>query len=573
MIIGYIFTLAYMSLLLGLIISLFASRKMISKALARSVNRASIAAIMIIILFFIIFSVKFVNPTEQLYFDENIYQGIALNILHNGNALWCQYGTAYLNLPCQVNQIYHDPTEISFYLAMAFAIFGIGVPTAFGLELAVGAFSVFLVFLLSSLLFGKKAGIASAAVFALLPELFIWSRAEAVPNLIFMMFTILAFFAYVVYRKRKCSATLAFLLFALGIAVYTRIEAMLLIPLIILVSFADNLDLHHVIKGVMKMVDMNNKKNLVLISLFIILIIPQIYYVSYEAHRLDYGSGSVCGSNTTATFSMSNLKCNGVQNLKFFLGYYNSVSYYPAYFSPLTTAIAIIGFLLLVFYSGSKRGKYDAFMLGAWILIFHVFYDSFYAGSVTFGVDVRFMLIIYPAMAISAGFGIARISDILAKSRKKAISKPRAYAYWLVVASLIALFIIYPFVSALGTTTMPYSQMQQESAPLAAVNFIHANYRDVPANCLVFTFTPDIWYGLNRSASQVGYFNSQDSNFTKFESRFSCFVFDWGYWCNTQNFKNSTCQPDISQYNLTVIASENSIDGTLALYKLNNYKP
>ncbi len=575
MIIGYIFTLAYASLLAGLVVSAFFSRKKIARALSRKIDRWSLAVAIVIILIFIVFAARFVNPTEQLYFDENIYQGIALNILHNGNALWCQYGVAGLNSPCSVNSIYHDPTEISFYIAIAFAIFGIGVPTAFEFELAVGAVSVLLVFLLASLLFGKKAGVASAIVFAILPELFIWSRTEAVPNLLFMMFAVLAFFAYGVYRREKTGGTLALLLFALGIAAYTRIEAVLLVPIIILVAFADNINVRSAKRSIAKMIDISDRRSQILIALFIILMLPQLYYVVYEAHSLDYGSGSICGIATNSTFSVSNFKCNIDQNAGFFFGQYNSVGYYPAYFSPLTTIMAIVGLALLILFSGNRRGKYAAFMLGIWILAFHLFYDFFYAGSVTFGVDVRFMLVLYPAMAILAGFGIARLSDIVVKVRKRSRKRSdvRRYASWAVFAALIAAFAVYPFVNSLPITTIPYASMPQESAPLAATNFIYSNHAEIPGNCLVFSFTPDVWYGLNRSAAQVGYFNSKDANFTAFESQFSCFAFDWGYWCNTQNFRNSTCNYDIGQYNATKVASESSVGGNLSLYMLNNYKP
>ncbi|EQD39782.1 membrane protein, partial [mine drainage metagenome] len=160
--------------------------------------------------------------------------------------------SAYLNKPCAVNQIYHDPAEISFYIAIAFALFSIGTSTAFGFELAVGAISIFLAFLLASSLFGKKAGIASAFVFALLPELFIWSRTEAVPNLLFMMFATLSFFAYSIYLRKRGPSTLAFLLFALGIAVYTRIEAALLVPIIIIVVFYDNVNVHSLKRSITK---------------------------------------------------------------------------------------------------------------------------------------------------------------------------------------------------------------------------------------------------------------------------------------------------------------------------------
>ena len=135
MIIGYVLTAAYLALLAWLIASLYWARRRIAASFRGRINWATILIAAAVISLFVIFSLKFVSPAEQLYFDENIYQGIALNILNHGNALWCQYGSERLSA-CGTSLLYHDPVELSFYMALAFAAFGAGTGTAYGLELA-----------------------------------------------------------------------------------------------------------------------------------------------------------------------------------------------------------------------------------------------------------------------------------------------------------------------------------------------------------------------------------------------------------------------------------------------------
>lgn len=575
MIIGYLFTIAYIFLLAGLLGSAFLLRRKAAAALSDKNSAAYLAAMAMVIGFFVAFALLYVHPVEQLYFDENIYQGIALNILHNGNALWCQYGTAHLS-SCGLNEIYHDPVEISFYLAIAFAIFGPGIATAYNMELLIGALSILLVFLLGSSMFGKRTGLASAIIFSLIPELFIWSRTQAVPDLIFMMFTILAFLAYDIYKKGKSNAAAAFFLSALGIAIYTRIEGALLIPIFIL------LEICAAWIGRSQKASVSRKGSLkpaLLFAAFVVLMLPQAYYISYEGHSLDYGTGTLCNVQSNQTFSLSNMECNIQPNTQFFLGSYNAVSYYPAYFSAFTTAIGILGALMMIFWRKKRNGIMPLLMLGLWIIVFHLFYDFFYAGSVLYGVDVRFMLILYPAMAIFGGFAIAGISTLPERKenqrRGKGPSSKAIIASAAIFIALIAIFAVFPFYNSLGITAISPSSMPQESMPMAATSFLYNSINSVPANCLVFTFTPDIWYEYNRSAAQVGYVGSSSTDFQAFESQFSCFAFDSGYWCTTSGggFKGSTCTPDISNYNSSVIASSpapNGIDN-FTIYKLNNY--
>ncbi len=575
MIIGYVFTLVYSILLAGLLSSAFLLRKTISQRLSKATTPLFIVMALMIIIFFILFSILYVSPVEQLYFDDNIYQGIALNILHHGNALWCQYGTALLT-SCPYSQMYHDPVEISFYIAIAFAVFGVGAQTAYGLSLLVGAASILIVFLLGSMFFGKKAGLASAVVFALIPELFIWSRTQAVPDLIFMMFSLLTFLAYEIYRGSRSRTALTFFLFALGIAVYSRIEAMLLVPIFIALAVIEAWSKHGFREGLYRFLGKANTGTLIIILFFFVLITPEIYYISSELHNPNYGSGSLCGSQTSTILSISNFKCNIVPNTNFFLGTLNGRYNYPAYFSVMTTIIAVIGALYMIF--GRKRLGMQFAILGLWVLAYHFFYDAFYAGSVLFGVDVRFMLVIYPAISIFAGYGIAGLSDIIPNAMGrlgKAGGKGRTSA---VAAAtfvlLIVAFSIFPFYNSLSIITMKPSSMPQESMPLSAVNFIYQNAQKVPNTCLVFSFTPDVWWALNKSAAQVGWLGNNMSNFTGFESGFSCFVFDKGYWCTTPDYKKGTCSTDLSSYNTTLIASAEAPDqvDNYSLVYLNGYK-
>lgn len=237
MIIGYETTLAIATISVLLLISVYRGRKEIAEALRKGISRLSIASFLAILVFFLLFELLKVYPVEQLYFDENIYLSIALNILHSGNALWCQFGTAYVR-QCYVNAVYHDPVGWTVFIALAFALFGVSNAVAFNLELLVGALSVLGVFLLSSVVFEKpEISVLSTLAFALSPELLIWSRSLADIDLPFMMLTVFAFFFFVIFAKKRNRTTLAMFLFSMLLAAYMRIEGILLIPLFLVLLF------------------------------------------------------------------------------------------------------------------------------------------------------------------------------------------------------------------------------------------------------------------------------------------------------------------------------------------------
>jgi hypothetical protein len=586
MLLGYALTLAIAASTIWLFVSIYLSRENIRKTLEH-INIMTLLALILIISFFVMFSILYMHPAEQLYFDENIYQGIAINILHNGNALWCQYGTGNLQ-NCPVNSIYHDPIGASFFLALAFGIFGTGIQTAYGIELLMGVFSIIFTFILASILIKDKyAIIASTLIFAFMPELFIWSRTQAVPNIYFLTFTILAFSMFVVFIKNKNASTMSAFLSATLIASFMRIEGILLLPIFLIAYLFYEKGFR---KRINEIIEMLNSKFYILLAIFIfiILLVPQLLYLSYEISNPQYGQGS------QGLFSISSFKSNilGINsnncnefgitlgpNICFFLGNYNSINYYPTIFPEIITILAFIGIIALLLKYELKERRVILLLLLLWIIIYYLFYGFFYAGSTLYGVDVRFMLELLPPISILAGISIGWISEEganLLKKIKKMKPQTKNTIKAIIWIIIILILVIYPFYTYIPIITTTIQNMPQQAVISTAMNFFYKNYSKVPSNCLVFTFTPDMWYEVNRSAAQIGYLGSGDSQFKNFSSNYKCIVFDFGYWCNVPP-DQSACINDINNYKTVALASEN-ITGTInvqiqhyGFYELLNY--
>ncbi len=576
MIIGYIFTSVYIITIALLIFSVIKARKALTEFLVK--KKIAVALLVIFtIAFFAIFSLLYVHPVEQLYFDENIYQGIALNILMHGNALWCQYGTGYLH-QCYANALYHDPVEWSFFLAIAFLLFGIGISTAYATQLVVGLLSILMIFLLVRTIFERDdVAVVSAIALALMPQLFIWSRTQAVPDLPFMLFSIITFIFFFIFLKKSNAKTLAPFLFMLILTIYMRTEAILLVLVFLLSYLIFIMENERGIRlrtKIKRILEVANSNVLVLLELtvFFILLLPQLYYISIEAANPDFGQSF---TNQKA-FSFSNFMLNAPQNIQFLLGGYNQVYQYPVVFPEVITFIAILGAVLLAI---DRRQAHRFTILGSlliWFIAYMLFYDFFYAGSATFGVDSRFMLQLTPELTILAAFGLVEVAEIAAwvirrvRKGREHMSQGIKYA---ILSLLVLAFVIYPFTWYIPNITLPPSSMPQQNVIYPAVSSFYADYNSVPTNCLVFTFTPDMWYEFNRSAAQIDYLTSSNANFDAFAEGYSCFVFDYGYWCDVPPYRNTTCSDVLSSYSHAALSINETNSSTVAFYRLLNYTP
>lgn len=571
MLLGYALTLAYLVSFLGFICALVLARKEVYSALKGRVNRYSIAALVAICAFFISFSLLYVHPVEQLYFDENIYQGIALNILHNFNSLWCQYGSAYA-ASCPSSVVYHDSVEWSFYVAMAFALLGTSVKSAFALTLFTGLVSIIAVFALSSLLLGRRGAVASTLAFALFPELFIWSRVEISPDLALMCFATVAVFCFAVFNRSRKTSTLVLFGFSLMIAAYMRIEGMLLIPLFLIAYMLygewSRREISSRLRALLN--SANDPKLMTILLAFLLILIPQLFYLSYQISNPQYGQGS-----SNQLFSFANMYSNGKANLLFLAGSYDQPSDYPALFPWVVSLLAVAGACILAFDRKIQGRKAILAMLLLWFIAFFLFYGFFYAGSAIYGVDVRFMLELQPSIAILAGVFVARSSEYAGAIRiGRGRNRNGFYLGLGVFAAIAIIALVYPFTGYIKEITIPPTAMPQQHVIYPALQFVYDNYSAVPNNCLVFSFTPDVWYEQNRSAAQIGLLGGGDQQFKDFESQYSCYVLDYGYWCVVPPNHAGLCSSLLSSYSMQSLSSRN-ISGAegdnVSLYLIKNY--
>ncbi len=571
MLIGYAITAAVLASFMALLASVISGREELLKALRGRADRYSLIGLLAILAFFLAFGLLFVHPVEQLYFDENIYQGIAMNILAHGNALWCQFGTGNL-ATCYASQAYHDPVGWCVFMAMAFAAFGTGVGTAYGLELLAGALSIVAVFLLSSALFGRRSvAVISALMFAATPMLYIWSRTQADLDLPFMMLAAFAFFFFAVFASRRSFKTLAMSAFSLALVAYIRIEAMLLVAVfaVLVVAFGDSGIRDEIGRnvGAIRGALTGNPRVILLLTVFILLLMPELYCISVEAANPTYGQAA-----GQAVLSLQNFRSNLGTNAYFVFGALsgmNNAASYPTVFNGAAVALAIAGTLLFAFDRRFRNRFGILAMLWLWFAAYFLFYTAFYAGAATYGVDSRFMLQLLPPLSLLGALAAFELGEeASALVRRRGGKKPRTKggaAFLLVSAAVVCAFSAYPFLALAPVITMSPQDMPQQTTILKAVDFFYNNYNAVPKNCLVFSFTPDIWYGKNVSSVQVGYlggdFNGSDA--------YSCKVMDYGYWCVVPPYKDSTCKQFLKDYSVRVLAS-NASAGT-AFYQILNY--
>ncbi len=568
MLLGYAITIAVVLSFILMMLSIFLYRKELYKLLKKHTNKKAIIFLIVILIFFTIISLLFIPAVEQLYFDENIYQGIALNIVHSGNSLWCQYGTGYLT-NCYSNQLYHDPVGFELFLGIIFLIFGSGPSISYAFQFFIGVLSVIGVFLLASVLTENKyLGAISAFIFSTIPELLIWTRTQAAPDLPFMMLTIYSFFFFVVFTKNENKRSLLLFLSSFSLVLYTRIEAFILFPvfLILYFIFGEYKPIELIKKRISSIKNLQyNFYALIILLLFIFLILPEFFYVNTESLSPQYGQAS-----NQSILSVSNFLQNINYNSGFFLG---TTTNYPTISSINLLVLSILGIftILLLKKIKNKFGILLAMLLP--IFIYFLFYTFFYAGSVDYGVDVRFMLELMPFLAILSGIGILglfnTVSFILSKLKLKAAKKLAVLfiPIFVIVGVILPFYFIFPYIS------LPISQMPQEYFNTQATTFIYNNYQKVPTSCLVFSFTPDIWYTLNRSSAQISYM-SEGNLTTKMNTfkNYSCFVFDYGYWCTTPEYHNSSCGTQLYSYNLSVLATQRNSEGSnFTLYKINNF--
>ena len=580
--IGYLITVADLLALVALIISLIISLGEAREVIAKRISKRSAVLLVFIIAFFLIFSSTFMPKNELVYFDENFYQEIALNIVHSGQALECAYGTAYVK-QCYINGLGFDPGGWPFLIAVAFEFFGASNAASHGLELLLGSASILSVFVSAALLTRRREiPVISAAIFSLMPQVLIWSNTVANPDLPFMAFASLSTALFLIFLNKSTKRTLAPFVFCLVITLYLRVEAMLLIPIFfvafLMLGEAGMVKTFKRRFGLMVSRLSSDRSLLLLLLLFVMLLEPEIFTSLATSGELQSNARFYLYPNST-TFSPSYISQNIGPNLSFLAGLLND---YPIVFLPYVTGLAVIGALFLFLNRKEKNRAGVLLLLGGTFLTFFVFYLFYFSGSVLSGTSVRFLLILYPSMAIFAAFGVSAIADLLYGITHMAGGRKAACAI------LLAIFFIIPFAYESGTLMHPtYNYygfpVNRITANLSGVNpyttqyaknsdeFINKNYNLVPTNCLVMSELPQVWFMLNRSSA---YLSETDIFTNSSYAKYSCYYLDYDFWCTVSPYNTTVCKYYTMNYNLRLVATQNTgRAANFSLYQILNYSP
>lgn len=456
--------------------------------------------------------------THRLYFDEDIYLDIGKQILQDGRACLCNYGTTTQCFSCELMKW---PNGYTFMLAAAYSLFGVGENTAFSFTTAINSLAVVMIFFAAYLLSKKEiVGLFATLLFALTPLLIIWSTTVATEP-VFVFFSISTITMFLLAKDDKKIFLLAMLLLAVTVQIKT--EGIILIAVVAALLFIEK-----------------NKfaKDIIPWLVLLALITPYAIHI-YHASKVDtWGSSG-------DKFGIAYMQKNIPENLIFW------INGYPAIEHPLLfTLFAVIGLITCK----DRKNIFLAIWFGAIFLL----YCSFYAGSVRYGVDVRYALLQYPPFLLLAAYGMYSITKLKVRMKNFEI-----VAALLIVAVTVSSFFLY-----LPTITTPSEKIQEAIQARVYHDFAVKTIGSFNKSCFILSHDPSIYLvaGLPSLQSWMG---TDTHIMAEVWNRTDCVILDKDFWCSIEPYQSSECKTILTEYAASVkIADLNSTVGNYSFYML-----
>lgn len=476
----------------------------------------------------------FVVPhTHRIFFDEDLYSGIANSMATEGRNILCNYGTP---THCMEGILNKDPSGWPFFISVFYRIFGSGESLAFHISTAIGTLSILLVFLIVFSLFknykdkrNEEIALFAALLFSLTPAHIIWSGSVAteVPFAFFSLMTILAYLLYFKNEKFRSHLLGASLL---AFTVQIRPEGFLFIAVIIFtfLLFEKNWSKK-----------LTNFRFWIPWVLFFLFITPHLIHIyinregewgapSGKKFGFEYAINDQClKGNLNTCIALSNLPKNSL--------FWFSGIMHPAFF-PLS---AIIGFLYLL----SEREKQKILLFNIfWFLLFFILFILFYAGGVdNGGIGFRFVNIYFVPTVILGGYGAFVLTKLLIK---------------LVKNKFITLFILLTIILISFYFTLPFILVPDKQAQYARDMhdiLVMPNMDSIPENCYVLNHNPSIFLVEGKNSLQT-WFGQNDGVMNDVFARTDCVMFLEGAWCLFPPHKDTVCKTMHDKYKLEIFA-------------------
>jgi hypothetical protein len=476
-----------------LIIAFIFNFKYIKEILAEAGNKCLLLLILIAIIG--TSATAFINPKKhRIYYDEDIYNSIAQCIASHKRAVMCNEGYYENNELNVVAEEYNkQPSGYPYLIHVIFRIFGTNERFTFILNNIIFGLTVFVIFLITFLLFKDTfAGLAASLAYILIPINLQWFNTCAAEPLT-AFFASLAILSSLIYLRNKKPINLFLFTTVLAFSLNFRMESFLIII---------SIGLIYLLKGI----DVFKKKELYLFGGLLLLLSTGIILHVYASRGQSWGADG-------AKFSLDYFHNNFNVNSMFYL----NNKEFPLLFSIL----AIAG---LFFYKNRNYIKEKIIIL-SWFITFWGIFLFFYAGNYKFGEDLsaRFSILSYAPISIFAGLGSSLI-----KTRLENKIRPIK----LVLISLI-IFNFTWFLPFIRTESKGESEQCRIDRKYA-MEFIKL----LPENSIILTHNPNMFLINKQSAIQTSSETYNPGTIERLRERFKGGVYvHYNYWSNVSYSK------------------------------------
>jgi hypothetical protein len=481
--------------------------------------------LLIALMIFAFVLVTFVTTRiHRIYFDEDIYANIGQNIALTNQTGMCNYGIfEYGEYFVHWLSYNKEPSGWPFLISLVFQMFGTNELYAFFMNNLIYLTGILVIFFITANMGGTYLqALLAALIFALTPHNVIWSNTIAAEPAaaLFSGLVILCFFIYFKTDARRHLILLALLI---PVACQMRAESGLII-----------------IWGLAAML-MLSPKMFIKKEAWFAGLVAAIFLLPHFLHLYAVSGHSWGAENDKFSFAFLG------KNLSTNAWYYFKNQQFPVIF----TVFALVGLLL-----SAPPLRWRLMML-IWFVLFWGIFLFFYAGSYSYGADVRFALLSLMPLAIMGGMGGTTIVQWI----RKAI-KSTSMAVVLVIAVLMLCWIQF----------LPLIRLEGQEAWGARYDHIYARefIKKIPKRSIVLTHIPTMFllWGQNAIQTYAG-INNPDIIRDLMEKYQGHVYFHCNYWCNTdKDINQSLCKGIRERYQLEAVATERQQKYEYGLYKM-----